>query len=115
VVVVNDESVSMMSGGGVDVELSLLSRNTLGNEEPQLKFLKTQSQMLVVESGGMVGYVEGLSGSGVVVVEMGMRWQSGSVEKLQKCSFGCGSRMIRAGLNDPGLGPDRPRRSTVHG
>ena len=27
----------MMSGGGVDVEPSLVSRNTLGNGEPQLK------------------------------------------------------------------------------
>ena len=42
-VVVEDESVSKMSGSDVDVELFLVSRNTLGNDEPQLKFSKPKS------------------------------------------------------------------------
>ena len=37
VVVVDDESVAKMSGGDVDVEPFLVSRNTLGNNEPQIK------------------------------------------------------------------------------
>ena len=41
-VVVDDESVANMSGGDVDVEPFLVSLNTLGNDEPQLKFLKTK-------------------------------------------------------------------------
>jgi hypothetical protein len=36
-VVVEDESMAMMSGGDVDVEPFLVSRNILGNGGPQLK------------------------------------------------------------------------------
>ena len=35
-----------MSGGDVDVEPSLSSRNTLGNGEPQLKFTKKNGSKL---------------------------------------------------------------------
>jgi hypothetical protein len=38
-VIVDVEFVAMMSGGDVDVEPSLVSRNTLENGEPQLKIL----------------------------------------------------------------------------
>ena len=40
VVVVDDAFVAKMSGGDVDVEPFLVSRNTLGNDEPQLNFSK---------------------------------------------------------------------------
>ena len=42
-VFVDDASVAKMSGGDVDVEPFLVSRNTLGNDEPQLKFSKTKT------------------------------------------------------------------------
>ena len=39
-IVVDDESMAKMSGGDVDIEPFLVSLNTLGNDEPQLKFSK---------------------------------------------------------------------------
>ena len=62
-----------MSGGDVDVEPSLSSRNTIGNGEPQLKFSKPNatksvgvgsSQLVVLKGlrklggGGRSGYAE---------------------------------------------------------
>ena len=38
--VVDDESVAKMGGGDVNDEPFLVSLNTLGNDEPQLKFSK---------------------------------------------------------------------------
>jgi hypothetical protein len=53
-----------MSGGDVDVELFLVSRNTLGNDEPQLNFSKPnvskfvevrkEKAMVVAESDGVL-------------------------------------------------------------
>ena len=43
-VTVDDESFAKMSGGDVDVEPFLVSRNTLGNDEPQLKVSKPESK-----------------------------------------------------------------------
>jgi hypothetical protein len=39
--------LSKMSGGDVDVEPFLVSRNTLGNDEPQLKFSKPNAAKFV--------------------------------------------------------------------
>ena len=57
-----------MSGGDVDGEPSLSSRNTIGNGEPQLKFSKPNvtkivgigSGQLVVWFGVLEGFPEGL-------------------------------------------------------
>ena len=46
-IVVDDEFVSKTSGGDVDVEPFLVSRNTLGNDEPQLKFSKANVSKFV--------------------------------------------------------------------
>ena len=56
-----------MSGGDVDVEPSLCTRNTRGNGEPQLKFSKPNvtksvgigSGQLVVWFGVLEGFAEG--------------------------------------------------------
>ena len=42
-------SVAMMSGGVLDVEPFLISRNTLGNEKTTTQNLKDKSQMVVAE------------------------------------------------------------------
>ena len=47
VVEIVDEFVAKMSDGDVDVEPFLVSRNTLGNDEPQLKFSKENVSGLV--------------------------------------------------------------------
>ena len=46
-------SLSMMRGGVVDVDPSLISRNTLGNGKTTTQNLKDKSQMVVAESGGV--------------------------------------------------------------
>ena len=43
-VTVDDEFFVKMSGGDVDVKPFLVSRNTLGNDEPQLKVSKPKSK-----------------------------------------------------------------------
>ena len=43
-----------MSGGDVDVEPSLSSRNTLGNGEPQLKFSKSNATKSIGVGSGQV-------------------------------------------------------------
>ena len=43
-----------MSGGDVDVEPFLVSRNTLGNDEPQLKFSKPNAAKCVGVGSGQV-------------------------------------------------------------
>ena len=52
VINVNDHLLAMMSGGVLDVEPSLISRNTLGNGKTTTQNLKDKSQMVVAESGG---------------------------------------------------------------
>jgi hypothetical protein len=42
----------MMSGGDVEVEPFLISRNTLGNGKTTTQNLKDKSQMVVAECGG---------------------------------------------------------------
>ena len=53
-VTVDDESFAKMSGGDVDVEPFLVSRNTLGNDEPQLKFSKPNAAKFVGVCSGRV-------------------------------------------------------------
>ena len=57
-VVVDDESVAMMSGGGVDVEPLLSSRNTLGNGKPQTQNLNNQMDEMGMCSGRCGGFAE---------------------------------------------------------
>ena len=45
-------SIEMMSGGVLDVEPFLISRNTLGNGKTTTQNLKDKSQMVVAECGG---------------------------------------------------------------
>ena len=48
VVNVDDDLMAMMSGGALDVELFLMSRNTLGNgKKPQTQNLKCQMVVVV--------------------------------------------------------------------
>ena len=54
VTIVDDESVVKMSGGDVDVEPFLVSRNTLGNDEPQLKLSKPNAAKCVGVGSGQV-------------------------------------------------------------
>ena len=56
--------MSMMRGGVVDVDLFLISRNTLGNGKPQFKISNDKCQMVVGECGGGVA----LGNAEVVVV-----------------------------------------------
>ena len=52
--VVNVESLSKLSGDVVDVKLFLVSRNTLGNDEPQLKLSKPKVAKCVGVGSGQV-------------------------------------------------------------
>ena len=59
VVNVDDDLVAMMSGGVLDVESFLISRNTLGNGKQQTQNLKGKCQMVVAECGGGCGSIGG--------------------------------------------------------
>ena len=50
--VVDVKSLAKMSGGDVDVEPFRVSRNTLGNDEPQLKCENQMCQNCVVVCSG---------------------------------------------------------------
>ena len=53
-VFVDDASMAKMRGGDVDVEPFLVSLNTLGNDEPQLKFSKPNASKFVGVCGQVV-------------------------------------------------------------
>ena len=79
-----------MSGGDVDVEPFLVSRNTLGNDEPQLKFSKPNAAKFVGVCSGQV-----VVGFGVIKwCAEGRRWWwvcggvGGGGKNCRKMQFG---------------------------
>ena len=60
-VVVDDASMAKMSGGDVDVEPYLGSRNMKGNGEPQWKFSKPSATKSVGVGSGQVVVWEGFA------------------------------------------------------
>ena len=79
-----------MSGGDVDIEPFLVSRNTLGNNEPQLKFSKPNVSKFVGICSGQVVVGVGVS-KGFAEVRWWSKWVCGGVggggQKLQKMQF----------------------------
>ena len=125
-VVVEDASMAKMSGGDVDVEPFLVSRNTLGNDEPQLKLLKPNAEKCFGVGSGQVLVVLDVSKG---LAEVRWWWSrgvcggvGGGGENCRKCNFGglsrlirTRSRMIRADPDDPGQDLDDPGGSTCSG
>ena len=79
-----------MSGGDVDVAPYLYSRNTIGHGNHNSNSQKQKS------NGGTVWYVVGLPEFRWWLSKWVCGGVSGGGQKLQKCSFGRDSRMIRA-------------------
>lgn len=76
-VVVDDTSMAKIRGGDVDVEPFLVSQNTLGNDEPQLKLSKPNAEKCVeVGSGQLVVLLDVSKG----LAEVRWWWSRGYAE-----------------------------------
>ena len=87
-IVVDDASLAKMSGDDVDVEPFLVSLNTLGNDEPQLKFSQPNASIFVGVCSGQVVVGFSVSNGFAEVRWWRCKWVGGGVggggQKLQK-------------------------------